>query len=61
MQVQSTHDVTPAHALFIRKGSWLVNDLNVSIDAKWGGFTNGTGNSGTGSTGLNVGGLFGRD
>jgi uncharacterized protein (TIGR00266 family) len=33
-------EITPSRALFIQKGSWLANEVNVVIDAKWGGFTN---------------------
>ena len=36
----TVHEITPEHALFIQKGSWLANDVNVNIDAKWGGFKN---------------------
>ena len=36
----TTHDVSPGHALFVQKGSWLGNEVNVTIDAKWGGFKN---------------------
>jgi len=42
----TTHDITPSHALFISKGSWLANDVNVNIDAKWGGFKNMFGSEG---------------
>ena len=34
------HEVSPGHALFVQKGSWLANEVNVTIDAKWGGFKN---------------------
>jgi len=33
-------DVTPAAGLFISKGSWLANEVNVAIDTEWGGFKN---------------------
>ncbi|MEO7371729.1 MAG: TIGR00266 family protein, partial [Ilumatobacteraceae bacterium] len=36
----TTHAVTPGHALFVQKGSWLGNEVNVNIDAQWGGFKN---------------------
>jgi uncharacterized protein (TIGR00266 family) len=36
----TTHDVMPGHALFVQKGSWLANEVNVTIDAQWGGFKN---------------------
>jgi uncharacterized protein (TIGR00266 family) len=36
----SMYEVTPGRALFVQKGSWLANEANVSIDAKWGGFKN---------------------
>jgi uncharacterized protein (TIGR00266 family) len=36
----TTHDVSPGHALFVQKGSWLGNEVNVTIDTQWGGFKN---------------------
>ena len=36
----TTHEVSPGHALFVQKGSWLANEVNVTIDAQWGGFKN---------------------
>ena len=33
-------EVVPGKALFIQKGSWLANEVNVTMDAKWGGFSN---------------------
>lgn len=39
-------EVSPAKALFIQKGSWLANEGNVTIDAKWGGFKNMFGSEG---------------
>jgi uncharacterized protein (TIGR00266 family) len=36
----SMYDVHPGQALFVQKGSWLANEVNVTIDAKWGGFKN---------------------
>ena len=36
----TVHEITPQHALFIQKGSWLANAAGVTIDAKWGGFKN---------------------
>ncbi|MGZ6961721.1 MAG: TIGR00266 family protein, partial [Ilumatobacteraceae bacterium] len=36
----TTHDVAPGQALFVQKGSWLANEVNVKIDAQWGGFKN---------------------
>ncbi len=36
----ATHDVTPGHALFVQKGSWLGNEVKVNIDTQWGGFKN---------------------
>jgi uncharacterized protein (TIGR00266 family) len=36
----TTHPVAPGQALFIQKGSWLANDVNVKIDTQWGGFKN---------------------
>lgn len=36
----SVYEVRPAAALFIQKGSWLANEVNVALDAKWGGFKN---------------------
>jgi uncharacterized protein (TIGR00266 family) len=36
----SMHDVAPGHALFVQKGSWLGNEVNVTIDTQWGGFKN---------------------
>ncbi len=33
-------EVTSGKALFIQKGSWLANEVNVTMDAKWGGFSN---------------------
>ena len=30
----------PGQALFIQKGSWLANEVNVKIDTQWGGFKN---------------------
>ena len=36
----TTHEVSPGQALFIQKGSWLANDVNVKIDTQWGGFKN---------------------
>ncbi len=33
-------DIAPGRALFIQKGSWMANDVNVSIDTQWGGFKN---------------------
>lgn len=36
----TTHDVSPGHALFVQKGSWLANEVNVTIDTQWGGFKN---------------------
>lgn len=36
----SMYEVTPGRALFVQKGSWLANEANVTIDAKWGGFKN---------------------
>ncbi len=36
----TTHDVTRGRALFVQKGSWLANEVNVTIDAQWGGFKN---------------------
>lgn len=34
------HDLVAGRALFIQKGSWLANDVTITIDAKWGGFKN---------------------
>jgi uncharacterized protein (TIGR00266 family) len=34
------YEVTPAGPLFVQKGSWLANEVNVELDAKWGGFKN---------------------
>ena len=34
------HDVVAGRALFIQKGSWLANDVTITLDAKWGGFKN---------------------
>jgi uncharacterized protein (TIGR00266 family) len=42
----STYDAVPGRALFISKGSWLANDVDVHIDAKWGGFKNMFGSEG---------------
>lgn len=42
----TTMEITPGRALFIQKGSWLANDVNVNIDAKWGGFKNMFGSEG---------------
>jgi uncharacterized protein (TIGR00266 family) len=39
-------EVNSATPLFIQKGSWLANDTNVAIDAKWGGFKNMFGSEG---------------
>ena len=39
-------DVVPGRALFISKGSWLANEVNVTVDAKWGGFKNMFGSEG---------------
>jgi uncharacterized protein (TIGR00266 family) len=39
-------EIAPSKALFIQKGSWLANEVNVTIDAKWGGFTNMFGSEG---------------
>lgn len=39
-------EVSAANPLFIQKGSWLANDTNVAIDAKWGGFKNMFGSEG---------------
>ena len=36
----SSHEVSPGHALFVQKGSWLGNEVNVTIDTQWGGFKN---------------------
>ena len=36
----TTHEVSPGHALFVQKGSWLGNEVNVTIDTQWGGFKN---------------------
>jgi uncharacterized protein (TIGR00266 family) len=36
----TTYDVTPGHALFIQKGSWLGNEATINIDTRWGGFKN---------------------
>ena len=36
----TTHEVAPGKALFVQKGSWLANEVNVTIDAQWGGFKN---------------------
>lgn len=36
----SMHEVRPGQALFVQKGSWLANEVNITIDAKWGGFKN---------------------
>jgi uncharacterized protein (TIGR00266 family) len=36
----TTHEVSPGHALFVQKGSWLANDVDVTIDTQWGGFKN---------------------
>jgi len=33
-------DVTPSAALFVSKGSWLANEVNVTLDTEWGGFKN---------------------
>lgn len=42
----SLHEVTAGRALFIQKGSWLANEVSVTIDAKWGGFKNMFGSEG---------------
>ena len=42
----TTHEIVPGRALFISKGSWLANDVNVNIDTKWGGFKNMFGSEG---------------
>ncbi|MFM9036751.1 MAG: TIGR00266 family protein [Actinomycetota bacterium] len=39
-------EVNSSTPLFIQKGSWLANDTNVAIDAKWGGFKNMFGSEG---------------
>lgn len=36
----TSHEVAPGHALFVQKGSWLGNEVNVTIDTQWGGFKN---------------------
>jgi uncharacterized protein (TIGR00266 family) len=32
--------VQPGRALFISRGSWLANEVNVNLDSQWGGFKN---------------------
>jgi uncharacterized protein (TIGR00266 family) len=41
-----SYDLAPSMPLFIQKGSWLANDIDVVIDAKWGGFKNMFGSEG---------------
>jgi uncharacterized protein (TIGR00266 family) len=41
-----SYDLTPAMPIFIQKGSWLANDIDVTIDAQWGGFKNMFGSEG---------------
>jgi uncharacterized protein (TIGR00266 family) len=36
----SMYEVAGGRALFVQKGSWLANEVTVTIDAKWGGFKN---------------------
>ena len=36
----TSHEVSPGHALFVQKGSWLGNEVNVTLDTQWGGFKN---------------------
>ena len=36
----TNHELTPGHALFVQKGSWLANDIDVRLDTQWGGFKN---------------------
>jgi uncharacterized protein (TIGR00266 family) len=40
------HEVSSSRALFVQKGSWLANELGVTLDAKWGGFKNMFGSEG---------------
>ncbi|HNJ97932.1 MAG TPA: TIGR00266 family protein, partial [Ilumatobacteraceae bacterium] len=42
----TTYEFTPGRALFIQKGSWLANDVTVSVDTQWGGFKNMFGSEG---------------
>ena len=42
----TTYEFTPGHALFIQKGSWLANDVTVTVDTQWGGFKNMFGSEG---------------
>lgn len=41
-----SYDLSPQLPLFISKGSWLANDIDVTIDAQWGGFKNMFGSEG---------------
>ena len=41
-----SYELQRGTALFIQKGSWLANAMNVVIDAKWGGFSNMIGSEG---------------
>lgn len=42
----TTYEFTPGRALFIQKGSWLANDVTVTVDTQWGGFKNMFGSEG---------------
>jgi uncharacterized protein (TIGR00266 family) len=42
----SMSDVQSGRALFISKGSWLANEVTLTLDTKWGGFKNMFGSEG---------------